>query len=82
MRIVPIDLPLRSFGVTTYMSPDCWCQDATYKLKTRGRHTTEAELKSLGKDSGRCMMCGVALEDDTARARGIGSSCAKKHGMS
>ncbi len=57
-------------------------QDATYKLKTRGRHTTEAELKSLGKDSGRCMMCGVALEDDTARARGIGSSCAKKYGMS
>jgi bifunctional non-homologous end joining protein LigD len=56
-------------------------QDATYKLKNRGRHTTEAELKALGRESGRCMMCGVALEDAAARARGVGSSCAKKHGM-
>lgn len=56
-------------------------QDSEYKLKRRGAHTKESLLKTLGKTSESCLLCGKPLEDDDSIARGVGSSCAQKYGI-
>lgn len=56
-------------------------QDSEYKLKRRGVHTKASLLKTLGKTSESCLLCGKPLEDDDSVARGVGSSCARKYGI-
>lgn len=56
-------------------------QDSEYKLKRRGEHTKASILKTLGKTSEACLLCGKPLEDDDSVARGVGSSCARKYGI-